>query len=71
MTSRITHATPASFSAHVVDRNMESLIASYQLGNYSLGRRVDLMFGGNSSSGLSSKVGFAFLDQTLTLKVVE
>ncbi|KAI0217240.1 vacuolar alkaline phosphatase, partial [Massospora cicadina] len=32
-TSRITHATPAAFSAH-------------QLGFYSLGRNVDLMFGG-------------------------
>ncbi|KAJ3212197.1 hypothetical protein HDU67_003974 [Dinochytrium kinnereticum] len=47
-TSRITHATPASFSAHVPDRNMESEIALYQLGNYSLGRNVDLMFGGGA-----------------------
>ncbi|KAJ1673921.1 vacuolar alkaline phosphatase, partial [Spiromyces aspiralis] len=30
VTSRITHATPASFSAHVVDRGMEDLIAQYQ-----------------------------------------
>ncbi|RKP19681.1 alkaline phosphatase-like protein [Rozella allomycis CSF55] len=29
-TSRITHATPASFSAHVVHRDMENLIAEYQ-----------------------------------------
>lgn len=46
VTSRITHATPASFSAHVTDRNMEDLIAEYQVGNYSLGPVVDLMFGG-------------------------
>lgn len=45
-TSRITHATPASFSAHVPDRNMEAEIASQQLGFYPLGRNVDLMFGG-------------------------
>jgi alkaline phosphatase len=45
-TSRITHATPAAFSAHVQDRDSESLIALYQIGNYSLGRQVDLMFGG-------------------------
>ncbi|KAJ3109714.1 hypothetical protein HDU96_007159 [Phlyctochytrium bullatum] len=46
VTSRITHATPASFSAHVPDRNLEQEILLYQLGNYSLGRNVDLMFGG-------------------------
>jgi alkaline phosphatase len=45
-TSRITHATPASFAAHVIDRNMENLIAQHQLGEYPLGRSVDLMFGG-------------------------
>ncbi|KAJ1967120.1 vacuolar alkaline phosphatase [Dispira parvispora] len=48
VTSRITHATPASFSSHVVDRNMEDLIAQQQIGNYSLGRVVDLMFGGGA-----------------------
>ncbi|KAJ2255788.1 vacuolar alkaline phosphatase [Coemansia sp. RSA 455] len=45
-TSRITHATPASFSSHVTHRDMEDLIAEYQIGNYSLGPVVDLMFGG-------------------------
>ncbi|OMH84474.1 Alkaline phosphatase [Zancudomyces culisetae] len=45
-TSRITHATPGSFAAHVIDRNMEDLIAEYLIGNYSLGRTVDLMLGG-------------------------
>ncbi|CAG8559393.1 8365_t:CDS:2 [Diversispora eburnea] len=46
VTSRITHATPASFSAHVVSREMEDVIASQQIGNYPLGKQVDLMFGG-------------------------
>ncbi|KAF9968264.1 hypothetical protein BGZ73_000202 [Actinomortierella ambigua] len=46
VTSRITHATPASFSAHVVHRDMESDIALHQIGDYPLGRQVDLMFGG-------------------------
>ncbi|KAI7883597.1 alkaline phosphatase-like protein [Lichtheimia hyalospora FSU 10163] len=45
-TSRITHATPASFSAHVVDRDNENAIAIQQIGDYRLGRSVDLMFGG-------------------------
>ncbi|KAJ1816348.1 vacuolar alkaline phosphatase [Coemansia sp. RSA 2599] len=46
VTSRITHATPGAFSAHTLSRNMEDLIAEYQIGNYSLGPVVDLMFGG-------------------------
>jgi alkaline phosphatase len=45
-TSRITHATPASFSSHVLFRDYEDDIAVQQLGNYVLGRSVDLMFGG-------------------------
>ncbi|KAJ3011707.1 UNVERIFIED_CONTAM: hypothetical protein HDU68_001572, partial [Siphonaria sp. JEL0065] len=47
-TSRITHATPGSFSAHVIDREMEDEIAVQQIGNYSLGRMVDLAFGGGA-----------------------
>ncbi|KAI8370801.1 alkaline-phosphatase-like protein [Choanephora cucurbitarum] len=46
VTSRVTHATPASFSAHVVHRDMENLIAEQQVGYSPLGRVVDLMFGG-------------------------
>ncbi|KAF9024594.1 hypothetical protein BGZ52_010666, partial [Haplosporangium bisporale] len=46
VTSRVTHATPAAFSAHVVHRDMEDLIAQQQIGDYELGRRVDLMLGG-------------------------
>ncbi|KAJ3310583.1 hypothetical protein HDV04_004927 [Boothiomyces sp. JEL0838] len=57
-TSRITHATPASFAAHVVGREDEAAIALQEIGDYTLGRRVDLLFGGgkcyflpNSSTG--------------------
>ncbi|KAJ1946076.1 vacuolar alkaline phosphatase [Kickxella alabastrina] len=46
VTSRITHATPAAFAAHVVDRGMEELIAQQLVGNNTLGNKVDLMFGG-------------------------
>src|SRR2546429_8414911 len=46
VTSCITHATPATFSAHVVHRDLESEIAVHQIGDYPLGRQVDLMFGG-------------------------
>ncbi|KAF8949637.1 hypothetical protein BGZ52_005325, partial [Haplosporangium bisporale] len=46
VTSRVTHATPAAFSAHVVHRDMEETIAEHQIGDYILGRQVDLMLGG-------------------------
>ncbi|KAF9308791.1 hypothetical protein BG003_010611 [Podila horticola] len=46
VTSRITDATPAAFSAHVVHRDMEETIAEHQIGDYVLGRQVDLMLGG-------------------------
>ncbi|KAF9427992.1 hypothetical protein BGZ94_003658 [Podila epigama] len=46
VTSRVTHATPAAFSAHVVHRDMEEDIAVQQIGDYVLGRQVDLMMGG-------------------------
>ncbi|KAF9133600.1 hypothetical protein BGX30_012218 [Mortierella sp. GBA39] len=46
VTSRVTHATPAAFSAHVVHRDMEDDIAVQQIGDYPLGRQVDLMLGG-------------------------
>ena len=46
VTSRVTHATPASFSAHQLDRDMETEIAQDQLGFYSLRNSIDLMFGG-------------------------
>ncbi|KAG0243557.1 alkaline-phosphatase-like protein [Mortierella sp. GBAus27b] len=48
VTSRVTDATPASFSAHVLHRTMEQDIALHQVGNYTLGRQVDLLMGGGS-----------------------
>lgn len=45
-TSRITHATPGSFAAHVVDRDLEAAIAVQETGQYALGQNVDLLFGG-------------------------
>lgn len=54
VTSRITHATPASFSAHVDWRDDENTIAEQQIGNNPLGRTVDLMFGGGSCEFLSN-----------------
>lgn len=47
VTTSITDATPASFSAHADFRSMEQLIANQQLGlNATLGEMVDLMIGG-------------------------
>ncbi|KAJ2712618.1 vacuolar alkaline phosphatase [Coemansia spiralis] len=47
-TSRITHATPASFAAHVANRDMEDLIAQQLVGLNRTGGHavVDLMYGG-------------------------
>ncbi|KAI9205059.1 alkaline-phosphatase-like protein [Polychytrium aggregatum] len=46
VTSRITHATPASFASHAIHRDQENEIALQEIGNYTLGRMTDLMFGG-------------------------
>lgn len=46
VTTRITDATPAAFSAHADYRMQEDLIAQHQLGEYPLGRMVDLIIGG-------------------------
>ena len=43
-TTRVTHASPASFTAHVPQRNSEEDIASQQTYNFS--RVMDLMMGG-------------------------
>jgi alkaline phosphatase len=48
-TTRITHATPAAYSSHVYDRNLESDIAAQQLGEYVLGSQVDLLWGGGKN----------------------
>lgn len=53
VTTSITDATPAAFSAHVNFRNMQDLIASQQLGiNATYGGVVDLMIGGGRCSFL-------------------
>lgn len=49
VTTRITDATPAAFSSHVTYRFYEDLVAQHQLGDYPLGRVVDLMIGGGRS----------------------
>lgn len=54
-TSRITHATPASWSAHVIDRDDEDNIAVQQVGDNPIGRSVDLMFGGGYCHFLPKK----------------
>lgn len=46
VTTRITDATPAAFSAHADYRFQEDLIALHQMGEYPLGRTVDLLIGG-------------------------
>lgn len=46
VTTRMTDATPACFSSHANMRSYEDLIAEHQIGEYPLGRMVDLMMGG-------------------------
>jgi alkaline phosphatase len=46
VTTRVTDATPASFAAHANYRTEEDLIALHELGEYPLGRMVDLIIGG-------------------------
>ncbi|KAK7417891.1 vacuolar alkaline phosphatase [Neonectria magnoliae] len=45
-TTRLSDATPACFSSHVLTRTMEDSIALQQVGEGVLGRSVDLMLGG-------------------------
>ncbi|KAJ9616454.1 vacuolar alkaline phosphatase [Cladophialophora chaetospira] len=46
VTTRITDATPACFAAHANRREYEDLIAEQMVGEYPLGRVVDLLIGG-------------------------
>lgn len=47
VTSRITHATPATFASHIYDRDLESKIALQEIGYaHPLGRTVDIILGG-------------------------
>ncbi|KAG2185611.1 hypothetical protein INT44_002404 [Umbelopsis vinacea] len=63
VTSRVTHATPAAFSAHVAWRDWENDIALQQIGENPLGRTVDLMFGGGRCQFLTNQtVGGCRLD---------
>lgn len=57
VTSRVTHATPAAFSSHVLHRNLENDIALQQVGNYSLGRSLDLLIGGGRCEFLPKSAG--------------
>lgn len=57
VTTRITDATPAAFSAHADYRFQEDLIAQHQLGEYSLGRMVDLIIGGGRCHFLPTSEG--------------
>ncbi|EKD12966.1 uncharacterized protein L3040_005825 [Drepanopeziza brunnea f. sp. 'multigermtubi'] len=46
-TSRITHATPACYAAHVEHRDLEAKIAEHQIGySHPLGSVVDILLGG-------------------------
>ena len=51
-TARITHATPASFSSHVVDRNMEAEIGSQQIV-----KGIEILMGGGRSFFLPTEQG--------------
>lgn len=51
-TSRITHATPASFSAHVVDRGMENEIATQQIN-----KNIEVILGGGRRHFLPNTEG--------------
>jgi alkaline phosphatase len=48
MVSGFNSATPATFGSHIGSRLEENDIALHMIGNYTLGRRIDLMFGGGS-----------------------
>ena len=57
VTTRITDATPACFAAHVNMRQEEDRIAEQLVGDYPLGRVVDLMLGGGRCHFLPNSTG--------------
>jgi alkaline phosphatase len=58
VTSRITHATPACYSAHVLDRDSENEIAAQQIGySHPLGSVADLLIGGGRRHYLPKEAG--------------
>ncbi|XWW96512.1 hypothetical protein V2A60_004487 [Cordyceps javanica] len=57
-TSRITHATPACYSAHVLSRDSENEIAAQQIGRtHPFGAYLDLLLGGGRRQFLPRKDG--------------
>lgn len=72
VTTLITDATPAAFSTHVDYRFQEDLIAEQQLGDYPLGRTLDLMIGGGRCHYLpSSEEGGCRADSRNLIKEVQ
>lgn len=66
-TTRITHATPAAFSSHVPDRNMEAEIAAQQLD-----AGVDVLLGGGRRYFLPAAEGGTRTDERdLTAEAIE
>lgn len=58
VTSRITHATPACYSAHVLNRDSETEIAAQQIGyTHPLGSVVDILMGGGRGQFLPREEG--------------
>ena len=47
-TARVTHATPAAFTAHAADRDAEDAVAHQQLA-----ARYDVLFGGGRTCQIS------------------
>ncbi|KAJ6784798.1 hypothetical protein PWT90_08268 [Aphanocladium album] len=57
-TSRITHATPACYCSHVLNRNSENEIAAQQIGyTHPFGAYLDLLLGGGRRQYLPKKAG--------------
>lgn len=65
-TSTITHATPASFSAHVANRSDETEIASQQIEQH-----IEVMFGGGIANFVSESDGGSRKDDRNLLAEVE
>ena len=69
VTTRITDATPAVFAAHVHMRQEEDRIAEQMIGDYPLGRVVDIMLGGGRCHFLpNSTEGSCRLDDNDIIK---
>ena len=72
VTTRITDATPACFAAHVNRREEEDKIAEQLVGEYPLGRVVDLMLGGGRCHFLPNTTkGSCRADETDVVKMAK